>query len=254
MHIVIVCIFVFFAGFVDSIAGGGGLISLPAYFFIGLPTLNACATNKFSAAAGTTFATIKFSRSKALDWSVALIAAVASFGFSYFASSIALRLNEDVLKLIIVIILPIVALFLFLKKDFGANGTEKPEEKNFKMYALAFFIGMIIGFYDGLIGPGTGTFAIIGFSTFMHYDLLHASGNAKVLNLASNYASAIRFLMDGKVILSIAVPAALCGIAGNWLGSTLAIKKGNSFIKIIMLAVMIILFVKMILDISAISK
>ena len=107
---------------------------------------------------------------------------------------------------------------------------------------------MFIGFYDGLIGPGTGIFAIIAYSALMKYNLVSASGNAKVLNLASNYASVIAFFISGKIVFTIGIPAAICGIAGNYLGSSLAIKKGNSFIKIIMLAVIVLLFIKMILD------
>ena len=113
IKILIVCVFVFFAGFVDSVAGGGGLISTPAYFFIGLHTHNALATNKFSAACGTSLAVIKFSQNKALHWKIALISALASFIFSFIASKIALMINEDVLKLVFIIILPLVGIFLF---------------------------------------------------------------------------------------------------------------------------------------------
>ncbi|MEL3908933.1 MAG: TSUP family transporter [Treponemataceae bacterium] len=254
MKIVVLCFFVFVAGFIDSIAGGGGLISLPAYFFIELPTHQALGTNKFSATCGTTFATIKFSLGKAIHWKVAIISGIASFITSLIATKLALMIDEKILHFIILIILPFVAFFVLLKKDFGENkNIEKPNE-DFKFYSLAFFIGLIIGFYDGLIGPATGTFAIIAYSTLMKYDLVTSSGNAKVLNLASNYASMTTFFSSGKIVFNIGIPAAICGIAGNYLGSAFAVKKGNRFIKIFMLIAIILLFAKMAWDLFASLK
>lgn len=251
VQIIVLCFFVFVAGFIDSIAGGGGLISMPAYFFIGLPTHQALGTNKFSATCGTTLATIKFSLSKAIHWKVAIISGIASFITSLIATKLALMLDGKILHLIIVIILPFVAFFVLFKKDFGENQTSGSPEADFRFYSLAFFIGLIIGFYDGLIGPGTGTFAIIAYSTLMKYDLVTSSGNAKVLNLASNYASTIAYFVGGKILFGIGIPAAICGIAGNYLGSSFAIKKGNRFIKIFMLIAIVLLFAKMAWDLFA---
>lgn len=248
LPIIIICIFVFLAGFVDSIAGGGGLISLPAYFFIGLPAHNAIATNKFSAACGTTFSAVTFYKHKALDLKIAVISAITSFIASYAGSSVALLINEKALHLIFIIILPVVALFLMTKKDLGTTGINKLETPTVKQIVLCLLIGFCIGFYDGLIGPGTGTFAIIAFTSILGYDLITASGNAKILNLASNYASVIRFWIDGKILFHIAIPAALLGIAGNYLGSKLAIRKGAPVIKIIMIGVLVLLFGKMLFE------
>ena len=249
----IVCPLFFLAGFIDSIAGGGGLISIPAYFFAGLPTHNALGTNKFSAACGTTFAALTFSRNKALCWNIAAVSALASFGASFLGAKLALHLNEQILKIIILAVIPLVALIVFFKKDFGKKVAADASFSGSKKYRLACLIGIIIGFYDGLIGPGTGTFAIIAYSALMKYDLVTASGNAKVLNLASNYASMATYFFHGKIIFAIGIPAALCGIAGNWLGSSLAIKKGNRFIKTIMIVVLVLLIVKTLLDVLKIG-
>lgn len=248
LKIVIVCVFVFLAGFIDSIAGGGGLISLPAYFFIGLPIHNVLATNKFSAAMGTTFSTIRFYQNKALDWKVGLVSAFASFFASYFAAKIVLLIDETILKVIFAVSLPALGVFLLLKKDFGKKNFETDRVYNFKTYFLAFLIGLLIGFYDGVIGPCTGTFAIIAYSSLMKYDLVTSSGNAKILNLASNYASVAAFLPANKIVFKIGIPAAICGIIGNLLGSSVAIKKGNSFVKIIILLVLVLLFGKLVYD------
>lgn len=240
--------FVFLAGFIDSVAGGGGLISLPAYFFVGLPPHTAIGCNKFSAACGTTLSAARFFKHGAVDWQVAAVSALFSFAFSYVGTLLALAIPQDSLKTALVIILPIVAVFLLFKRNFGNENTASDMPKR-KALLLACCAGSVIGFYDGLIGPGTGTIAIIVFSAWMHYDLKTASGNAKLLNLASNYASLIAVIAGGKVDYSIAVPAALFGILGNYIGAGFAIKKGAAFIRPLMIAVIILLFGKLFYDV-----
>ena len=233
--------FVFLAGFVDSAAGGGGLISLPAYLFVGLPPHTAIGCNKFSAACGTTLSAARFFKNGAVDWQVAAISAVCSFVASYLGIRIALMINQETLKTVLVIVLPIVAVLLLLKRNFGAENQSADIPKK-KAFILAACAGLVIGFYDGLIGPGTGTIAIIVFSVGMKYDLKTASGNAKVLNLASNYASLIAVIIGNKVIYSIAIPAAVFGIIGNYIGAGFARKKGPAFIKPLMICVIVLLF------------
>ena len=139
-------------------------------------------------------------------------------------------------------------MFILLKRDFGDENKSDSIPK-VKAYILAFVIGIIIGFYDGLIGPGTGTFAIIAYCLIMKYDLRTASGNAKMLNFASNCASLIAFIYSGKILYSIAIPAAVSGIAGNYMGAGFAIKKGAKFIRPMMIVVIVLLFAKMFLDV-----
>ena len=241
-------LFVFLAGFIDSAAGGGGLISLPAYLFVGLPPHTAIGCNKFSASCGTTFSAARFFKNGAVDWQVAAVSAGCSFIASYFGMRIALMINQDTLKTVLVIILPIIAVLLLFKRNFGAENQAHTIPKK-KAFLLAAFAGLVIGFYDGLIGPGTGTIAIIVFSAWLKYDLKTASGNAKLLNLASNYASLIAVVVGGKVIYSIAVPAAFFGIVGNYIGAGFAIKKGTAFIKPLMIGVIILLFGKLFYDV-----
>ena len=240
--------FVFLAGFVDSAAGGGGLISLPAYLFVGLPPHTAIGCNKFSAACGTTLSAARFFKNGAVDWQVAAISAVCSFVFSYLGTRLALMINQETLKTAWGVVLPIVAVILLLKRDFGTENQSADIPKK-KAFLLAAGAGAAIGFYDGLIGPGTGTIAIIVFSAWMKYDLKTASGNAKILNLASNYASLIAVIVGNKVIYSIAVPAAVFGIIGNYIGAGFAIKKGTAFIKPLMICVIVLLFGKLFYDV-----
>lgn len=240
--------FVFLAGFIDSAAGGGGLISLPAYLFVGLPPHTAIGCNKFSAACGTTLSAARFFKNGAVDWKVAAVSAVCSSIASYIGIRIALMINQETLKTVLVIVLPIVAVLLLFKRNFGTENKSADIPKK-KALILAACAGLVIGFYDGLIGPGTGTIAIIVFSAWMKYDLKTASGNAKILNLASNYATLIAVIAGNKVIYSIAVPAAVFGIIGNYIGAGFAIKKGTAFIKPLMICVIILLFGKLFYDV-----
>lgn len=244
----IICFFVFLAGFVDAAAGGGGLISLPAYIATGMPAHVAYGCNKFSSACGTTLASLRFFRNRAMDVQIALLAAVGSFAGSGGAARIVLMLDDAVLKRIVIIFLPVVALVIFLNRGYGETNQSDSISKRRK-FLLALVIGLLIGFYDGMVGPGTGTFAIIVFSILMKYDLKTASGNAKILNLASNYASLITYALSGNILWTVAVPAAVCNVLGSYFGSGMALKKGAAFIRPMILVVMILLMIKIVSDI-----
>ena len=236
-----------FAGFVDSAAGGGGLISLPAYLFAGLPVHYTYGTNKFSAACGTTFATAQFFQKGAMNIRVGLLAAVGSFVGSALGSHIVLLLSDQVLRTMMLIILPVAAVLILWRRDLPDENRDDGT-LNAKKAVLALAIGLGIGLYDGIFGPGTGTFAIIAFTTLMGFDLRTAGGNAKVLNLASNYASLVTYLSSGLVVFSIGIPCAISGIVGNLLGSHFALKNGAKFIRPMMLVVLVLLLGKIVSD------
>ena len=186
----IICPLVLCASFVDSVAGGGGLISIPAYLLAGVPTYMALGTNKVVNGIGTGFAAINYIRSGKVQWRPALWSAAAALGGSALGTRLALLIREDVLQLLLFIILPLVAIFLTVKKDFGQSKTERvltPWQERIESGA----IGLFIGCYDGMIGPGTGTFLIMAYTAVIGMDLLTASGCAKISNLASNAASAV---------------------------------------------------------------
>ena len=229
-----------FAGVVDSAAGGGGLISLPAYLFAGLPVHYTYGTNKFSAACGTTFAAARFFRSGALDVKVGLLAAAGSFVGSAAGSHLALWLSEQVLQVMMLCILPVAAVIIL--SQWRAPDHDCGQQALTRLRAVqSLAIGVGIGCYDGLFGPGTGTFAIIAFSAIMGFDMRRASGNAKLLNLASNYASLVTYLASGVVVFPVAIPCAISGIVGNLIGSRLALKGGAKFIRPMMLVVLVLL-------------
>ena len=227
--------------------GGGGIISLPAYLFVGIPPHYALGSNKFSGSCGTTLAVYTFWKGGAIDLKAALIAATGSFFGAAIGSGIALKLNEQIIKTMLFIILPIVTVVIFTKRNFGEKDLSSTIVKRDSVI-LAFFIGFLIGGYDGMFGPGTGTFAIIAFSTLLKYDLKTAAGNAKILNLASNYASFATFALAGTVVYKIAIPAAVCGMIGNHFGSRCALRRGAKFIRPMMIGILTILLAKIAYD------
>lgn len=240
----IVCPLVFVAGFVDSIAGGGGLISLPAYLLAGIPVHYAAGTNKMAMSVGTFLAAVRYIRAGKFDLRVALLAALGSFGGAFVGSSLALLVSDAALKIMILAALPVVALFLALKRDFGKeDGTPKPMGAR-KQVVLSLLIGLLVGCYDGLVGPGTGTFLLLAFTAFMGFDLLKSSGCAKAANFASNLASVIVFFISGKIIFTVAIPAAACAAAGNYAGTRLALARGSRCVRYAVLLVIGLLFVK----------
>lgn len=248
--ILTVCPFIFLAGFLDSIAGGGGLISLPAYLFAGLPMHNAIATNKFSSTFGTAISAYRFIKSGNISLKSAFASVAGALAGSYTGARLALALEEKYLQYFLIIALPIIAVFVLTRKNFGKDETASDLPTS-KVVAFSVISGFIIGAYDGFFGPGTGTFLILVYTGIIGFNLKTASGNAKIVNLASNVAALITFIFSNKVMFHVGFSAALCGILGNWLGSGLAIKKGSGVIKPFIIIVMILLFGKIVYDLIA---
>ena len=249
----IVCPLVFLAGFVDSIAGGGGIISLPAYLIAGLPTHLAVGTNKTVSALGTSVSVFKYLKSGTVILDVALVSALGAMIGAWIGSSLALLLPEQSLKMLLLIALPCVALFLTFNRGFGlTDGQEKPYSK-MKRRLLSLCIGLGVGAYDGLIGPGAGTFLLIAFTAVLGTDLLVSSACGRVANLASNLTSMVIYLAAGKVVYAIALPAAVfCGL-GYYVGSCYALRGGSKNVRKIMFLVLALLFVKVGMDLAGIT-
>jgi len=246
--LLVVCPLVFFASFVDAIAGGGGLISLPAYFFTGMPAHMAIGSNKFSSAVGTAFSTARFIRSGNLHLRIALETAVVAFLGSTLGARLALYASDYALRIFMLVTLPCVAIFVLF------NRRQISDESRFERYGLprvlcgVVLIGFSIGIYDGFFGPGTGTFLIIAFTTLLGFDLKRACGNTKIVNLTTNVAALFVFISSGQVAYAVAIPATLFSIAGHWLGSGMALKNGAKFIRPVMVAVLCLLLFKIASD------
>jgi len=236
---------IFLAGAIDSIAGGGGLISLPTYLFVGLPPHLALGTNKFSSFFGTVFSTIRYFRSKMIDIRIALTTAFAALIGSWLGTKTVLMINPDFLNYILIFLIPIITVINLLNKNVGMHDLSSELSINRK-YVLVSIAGIVIGFYDGFFGPGTGAFLILFYTILLKYNFIVANGNSKVVNLASNFAAVVTFAVSGSIFYKLAIPAALCGILGNIIGSRLVVLRGNKLIKKIFIIVLFLLMIKVI--------
>lgn len=239
--LLIVCPLVFLASFVDAIAGGGGLISLPAYLVAGLPPVYAAGSNKFSSSFGTLLATIRYFRGGKLLWKPALCAVIGALPGAYVGAELLKVTPERFVSIFMLVAVPAVALLLVLRRD------RQPEPKPVTGRTLVecLGVGLACGFYDGFFGPGTGTFLILLFTWLIGMDMVCASGTAKPVNLASNVAALTSFIIGGNVVYRLAIPAMICSLIGGYAGSAMALKRGARFIRVMMLAVMALLVIRM---------
>ena len=240
----IVCPLLFLAGFVDSIGGGGGLISLPAYLLAGLPVHQAIATNKLSSTCGTSLSTGRFLRHGLINLKLALPSAVAAFAGSTLGARLSLLVSEDVMKYILFAVLPVAAFFVLNRHLFRDRGGEA--EANRRTMVICILSALLIGAYDGFYGPGTGTFLIIAFTVFARMSVSSANAQAKVINLTSNITSLAVFLLNGQVLIPLGLAGAAWNMAGAWVGSGLAMSKGVKIVRPVILLVLALLLAKII--------
>lgn len=241
----IICPLVFLGGIIDAVAGGGGLITLPAYLLAGLPAHLASGTNKCGNAFGTFLSTGRFLKRGDVHYPSAVAGAVGALAGAWAGARLNLIVPEQVLYYIMLAVVPVMAVFLLLKRDFGQEDRSGQLSRG-QLMAMAAGIGLIIGGYDGFFGPGAGTFLMLAFTGLCRFDLLTASGNTKVANSASNLASLVTFALAGEVLWSVGIPAALCGVAGNYLGSGLALKGGAKVIRPMFFVVLALLLARLI--------
>jgi len=236
-------------GFIDAVVGGGGLITLPAVLVnlpnYSLPTL--FGTNKIASLSGTSIAAFQYSKKVKFNaWLLAITAISAAFA-SYLGATLLVHINSKTLKPAILVVLVIIAIYTFAKKDLGAIVTKAVSEKKEKLYG--FFIGGIIGFYDGFFGPGTGSFLVLAFVLILGFDFLKASAYSKVVNCITNIAALTVFIKHKNYLIGIAMLMAICNIAGSFIGAKYALKKGNKFIRKMFLVVVCIMIVRYAYDV-----
>lgn len=242
----IICPLVFLAGFVDSIAGGGGLISLPAYMLAGLPAQNAVATNKLSACMGTFISSGYYFKKGFMKASLCIPGIIAALIGSWLGANLNLLLSEHILKIIMLFVLPAVAIYVLRNE-----ALTHPAESAFSFKKTAFLCALIsfaVGIYDGLYGPGTGTFLLLLFTGVCHLSLEDAAGATKAINLTTNVTSLFVFLLNGRAYLLLGFTAGICGMLGNYIGSSFFVKKRASFVKPLILIVLILFIGKIILE------
>ena len=234
---------VFLASFMDAIAGGGGIISVPTYLlaFTGLPTYFALGTNKLSSCVGTVFSTARFIKNKCVDWRLAVpsiaLALLGAAGGTWLQH----HTPDTVLKYLLLIVLPVVAVFALRSRSWP----DEPEPIPFaRQAAIVWGASLIIGAYDGYYGPGTGTFLMLIFIRLAKLDTRTAAGNVKIVNLSSNIGSLFTAWQAGYVFWGVGLIAAAFSIAGHYIGAGLAIKNGSKIVKPTVIVVLILLTVK----------
>ena len=242
----IVCPLTFLGGFVDAVAGGGGLISLPAYMIAGLPVHNAIATNKLSSGMGTTVATYRLASLGYIPWRKAALCIVMAIIGSSTGAKLALMVDADLFKKLMLVIIPATAIYVMRNKNM-----DEPKEPlgDRQTVIRASLVALLIGVYDGFYGPGTGTFLILLLSGFAHISLKESNGIAKSINLTTNLSSLAVYLMNGKVIILLGLAGGLFGIVGNYIGVTFFKNKGAKAVRPLMIVVMVIFFIKILTEI-----
>jgi uncharacterized membrane protein YfcA len=243
----LVCPFLFLAGFVDSIAGGGGLISMPVYLLAGLPPHTAVATNKLSSTCGTALTTVRFVKNELINLKLAVPSVIAAVAGSSLGARISMSIDEKILRNLIICVLPVAAFFVLNKKMFSREGG-KTAEVTRRTVAVSMIAAFLIGIYDGLYGPGTGSFLIIAFTVFAHLSVETSNAQAKAINLTTNLTALTLFLLSGKVLIPLGLAGAACNMAGNYIGSGLVMKKGGKVVRPLLLIVLAILFIKLIME------
>ena len=250
LQLLILCPLVFLSGFVDSIAGGGGLISLPAYMIIGLPPHIARGTNKLSAFMGTATATTRYAIKGMIPWKESIVCILMALLGSFIGTKLGLLVDEDVFKIIMLVIIPITAIYVWFKK---LEVKEKEPYDFLKTMFISAIIAFVIGIYDGFYGPGTGTFLILLLTALAHLSMNSAQGMSKAINLATNLASLVVFLTSGKVLILLGLFAGVFSMIGNYVGTKMYFKNTTKIVKPIMIFVLIIFFVKVLLEVLGIS-
>ena len=249
MLLLALCCFAFLAGYIDAMVGGGGLIQLPAMFWLQpqATLAHTLATNKAASFMGTSVSAIQYIRKVDIDWQHLTPAIISAFIGSFSGALLVSYVHKEDFMPVIIFVLMLVLVFTIIRKELGLHHKVKPlTPARYYLYAIA--TGAGIGFYDGLIGPGTGSFLVFAFIMLFGYDFLHASANAKVINCVTNISALGFFFIKGFIVWNIAIPVGLSNMAGNYVGSHVAMKKGSGYIRVFFIVVVLMLLLRLCYD------
>lgn len=244
LTIFFLAIFSFLAGYIDSVVGGGGLIQLPALLInlpkTPLPTL--FGTNKIAALVGTSMAAYQYSKRVTFNYKLLLAISLSAGLASFIGAKLVSHINVNTLKPLILFILIAIAIYTFLKKDLGAVKSKNLTFKKQLVYGM--LIGFTVGLYDGFFGPGAGSFFVLGFVVVMGFQFMEASAYSKVINCMTNISALIVFISQGNYIMELAIMMAVFNITGNLIGTKMALKRGNQFIRTIFLFIVVLMILR----------
>jgi uncharacterized membrane protein YfcA len=248
-EIILLCIVAFAAGFIDAVSGGGGLIQTPAVLVLlsQFPVSTAIGTTKIPSFSGTAMAAIQYARKVSLDYRKLAVMIVVAFCAAFAGSKLLTMVSNQFMKPLLLGVLIAVAIYTYTNKKFGQHTSKDHSTRQQWLYLT--LISLVIGFYDGFIGPGAGSFLILAFISLTGFDFLTASANAKFVNLATNLGSMIFFIFSKKIIYAVAIPMAVCNALGGLTGARLAILRGNTFIRIFFLVVVCLAILRFAYDV-----
>ncbi|AZS87467.1 sulfite exporter TauE/SafE family protein [Streptomyces griseoviridis] len=235
----LLCVAALAAGWIDAVVGGGGLLLLPALLLglpAGTPAAYALGTNKAVAIVGTSAAAVTYARRAPVDVRTAVRIGLAALAGSSAGAFFAAGMSTEVLKPVIMVVLLAVAAFVILRPSFGTAPATGPAGPR-RILAAIGLAGIGIGFYDGLVGPGTGTFLVLALTAVLHLDLVAASATAKIVNCCTNAGALATFALQGTVLWQLACVMAVFNLAGGTLGARTALKQGSGFVRIVLLTV-----------------
>ncbi len=248
-HLLLMCCAALLAGFVDSIVGGGGLVQVPALFILfphfEIPRI--IGTNRFSSFMGTAVAGYQYSKKVEIPWRTVIYAGVGAGIMAFLGAKISDIVDEKILKPVILVLMTAIAIYTFKKKDLGQDEMLKFELAKVPLYGL--MIGSSAGFYNGFVGPGTGSLLVFGFVSLIGYGFLKASAISKIVNVIADVCSLGYFIVEGYVQYEIAIPMMICNMIGSFFGSKMAILKGNEFVRNFFLVVIFALILRFAWDI-----
>ena len=241
----ILCFFAYCAGMVDAVVGGGGLIQIPALLniFPNAAPATLFGTNKLASICGTAVAARSYLGRVSITWHLVLPAAISAFIMSFFGAAAVSFVPHNWLRPIVLLLVIAMAYYILHRKDFGA--IQHVQHFGTRERVLSVVIGGGIGFYDGLFGPGTGSFLIFLFVRYFSFDFLQASASAKFVNIATNLAALLFFLPSGNVLYKIAIPMTIFNILGAYSGTWLAVKRGAGFVRVLFLCLLLVLIAKL---------
>jgi uncharacterized protein len=232
------------AGFVDAVVGGGGLLQLPALLLVpGITPVQALATNKLGGVFGTTTSAVTYYRRVRPDLRTALPMAALALVSSFAGASVAALLPASVFKPVIVVALVLIAAWTLLRPTLGAETALRHAGR--RHHGVAGLVGAVIGFYDGILGPGTGSFLVFSMIAFLGYDFLSASAKAKIVNCATNLGALLFFVPHGSVLWGLGLLLAVANMVGGYLGARTATARGSQFIRIAFLVVVAVLIARL---------
>jgi uncharacterized membrane protein YfcA len=231
------------------VVGGGGLIQIPVGLILlpQYPVATVVGTTKLPSFTGTCFAAYKYSRHVPLNFRHLAIMASIALPMAFLGSRMLTLVHNEFMKPFLLVVLTLVAVYTYTKKNFGEHSEKDHTERQHIIYAS--LTSFVIGFYDGFIGPGTGSFLILSFVTLLGYDFMKASATAKFINLATNIGSIILFAISGHIIYEIALPMMAANGFGGFLGARMAILRGNKFIRVFFLCVVMATIIRFAWDV-----